>query len=65
MRKLEFPIEANEQGSNHNRAWSKISKISEISSLSQAKLKALSAEEWNAKIEENRKFLETEWKVLS
>ena len=48
-------IESFETSKSHNRSVSKIS---------QAKLKALTAEEWNARIEENQKFLATEWKVI-
>ena len=41
------------------------SHIRSLSKISQTKLKEipLTAEEWNARIEENRKFLEAEWKV--
>ena len=40
------------------------SHIRSISKLSQAKLKALTAEEWNARIEENQNFIAAEWKVI-
>ena len=40
------------------------SHIRSISKISQAKLKALTADEWNARIEENQKFLNAEWKVI-
>ena len=40
------------------------SHIRSISKISQAKLKALTAEEWNARVEENQKFLSAEWKVI-